>query len=106
MCNPLTRRRRHPDPNGCGPWFLGDHDFLDGPDGAFESPCLTHDRDYAAGGGERDRWRADWRLYTAMRRAIRRHAWHLRAVGELWALAYLALVLLFGWTTYTYKETP
>ena len=28
----------------------------------------------------------------------------IRGGRQVWALAYLALVLLFGWTTYTYKR--
>lgn len=91
-------------PNGCGPWWLGDHDWLDGPDGRFECPCTRHDLDYATGGGERDRWRADWRLYTSMIRAMRRAAWPKRWAGYAWATCYLLLVLLFGWTTYTYRR--
>lgn len=91
-------------PNGCGPWFLGDHDWLDGPDGAFSCPCVDHDLAYAVGGGERDRWRADWRLFVGMLRALRRYPLHLRLIGWAWAAAYLALVLLFGWTTYRYRS--
>lgn len=92
-------------PNGCGPWWLGDHDWLDGPDGRFETPCMRHDHDYQAGGHELDRWRADWRLYKAMLAACRRLPLLKRLAGYLWATGYLALVLLLGWTTYTYKRT-
>lgn len=92
-------------PNGCGPGLLGDLDVLDGPDGVFENPCNRHDDDYAAGGREMDRWRADWNLFVAMLRVSRaRLRIPKRWLGYALASIYLVKTLMWGWTRFCYRK--
>ncbi len=54
--------------NGCGP----KGGTLKAPDWLFEASCRHHDFNYALGGDEFDRERADKQFYQAMRRDARR----------------------------------
>ena len=89
-------------PNGCGPAWLP-LNVPDGPDGAFYGPCVFHDLDYQAGGSERDRLKADWRLYKRMIARCSLLPWYKRPLGWLWAGFFFVMVLCFGWTAFSYK---
>lgn len=69
--------------------------FLDGRKYNRNSGCRRHDNRYgiAGGGGERDRWAADWELYRCM-----------RGQGDPMARLTLAACLCYGWFFFNYHR--
>ncbi len=102
MC--IRLRKSADKHNGCGPHFFGRVDALNGPDNAFEDPCVRHDEDYTTGGREWHRWIADFRLFINLLKAASRQRWYNALAGFLLAPVYLVAVLCLGWLTFEYKK--
>ena len=61
-----------------------------------------HDYDYYRGGGELQRWIADWRFFMGMVNDLRDAPRFFGWFGALLALTFFFMVLFFGWGAYGY----
>jgi hypothetical protein len=69
--------------------------FMDGTKYNRNSGCRAHDNAYGihGGGGERDRWRADFALFR-----------HMRSNGDPLAPLVLYFTLVYGWFFFNYQR--
>ena len=86
--------------NGCG----GKGSFVDPPDFCFTASCDHHDFNYALGGLEKDRLKADRQFLKAMKQdTLRLTGWWRRTMAWLAAHWYYFAVRRFGKPYFTYR---
>lgn len=90
--------------NGCGPNWLPKKvkDLLF--NWFYESPCDDHDKAYRKGGNELDRWRADFVFLRSMLLNLFNIHPIAFPIAAVQALVFYLLVMLFGWTRFTYTD--
>ena len=86
--------------NGCGPQSWKGN----GPNWFFEACCFWHDYNYAKGGDEATRLRADIGFYDAMKRDVRRHSFWIRWYLYARAWVFYKLVRLRGKANFHYGQ--
>lgn len=86
--------------NGCGPrdWRWPKINWF------FEASCFEHDYNYAVGGTEADRKRADWGFFEAMKRDITLISWWKRPFARIQAQIFYTLVRFLGKSRFYYGE--
>jgi hypothetical protein len=74
------------------------------PDWCFTASCDHHDFNYALGGLEEGRERADDQFLAAMLADSTRARWHLRAWYRFWARTYYRAVRRFARPYFRYRD--
>jgi len=88
--------------NGCGP----KGGKVPVPEFMFTASCDHHDFNYWIGHTERDREKADWQFYLALREDAKRAPWYSRWWHRMMAWTYYLAVRAFGESSFHYGPRP
>lgn len=96
----LTPEQKDLLTNGCG----GKGSWVPIPDWRFTASCDHHDFNYALGGSEEDREKADRQFYDAMLADADAAPWYLRYFYRFWAKTYYLAVSQYAGDYFHYRD--